>query len=217
MEYTVLEKSKVNHTLQVTSFGGCGTTMLIDWLRSQGLQLPLEEDCGEWKHAASPPLPNKYNLPLGFRAIYLVGSPRLALLSIFRRNIHYYHAWRMGATANPTPDLFRDNPEWGLAEYIQNGQDYFQIEQQFDNWTTSPYFVRQYPIMIINNWDMWHDESLERLLAFVGLPTNFKSAFPAQKDRLTICDNKHEESIKLVEMYTRLSEKISRFSGCTVI
>ncbi|MEB3323553.1 MAG: hypothetical protein VKI81_12080 [Synechococcaceae cyanobacterium] len=180
----ILRRQSISHHLQVTSFGGSGTTMLLQFFASQQLPIPSEHDSGVWKHLPSPPTPSRYVLPSDFRAVYLVSDPVGALLSLFRRGVHMAHAVRMQSERNwPDSFLLRDepNPPWGLRDFVSLGRDCFGLTDQFHAWTGCEHSKRGYPIALVRYEFLW--EHLADLFSFVGLPVSRIKLFPARRNR----------------------------------
>src|SRR5918996_628142 len=72
------ELSRIRHTIQVTSFGGCGTTALYDHVAAAGLDVPKTFGQFPSKHQRIPPDPEQ--VPANFRVVYICGDPRNAVL-----------------------------------------------------------------------------------------------------------------------------------------
>ena len=67
----------VHHRVQVTSFGGSGTTALADHLLAAGVDLPKTPGFFPFKHQRVPPPGSA--VPTGFRVVYPFGDPRNAV------------------------------------------------------------------------------------------------------------------------------------------
>ncbi|XOF32206.1 MAG: hypothetical protein ACL93V_09090 [Candidatus Electrothrix sp. YB6] len=199
---------QVEHTVQVTSFGGAGTTMLLEFLQEQGVKVPQEFDSGIWKHLPEPPCVSRYQLPSDFRAVYLTADPIDALLSVFRRGYHMAHAVRMQSAARwPGHFLMRDEPDppWGLHDFLAEKRDCFGIYDQFKAWTTSPPQRRGYQIMLLKYERLWNH--IEELYAFLGLPPERLCQFPAHKERMPNPLNTMSNRLKLLEIYGDLAQQ----------
>jgi hypothetical protein len=158
--------------------------MLLRFLASEGLPIPLEDDSGIWKHLPRPPRRDEYAIPQEFRAIYLVSDPIDAVLSVFRRGFHMAHAVRMQSEKNwPQSFVLRDDPDavWGLADYVKLGRDCFGIIEQYEAWTSCSPHDRSYPIAVVKYEAMW--DCLGELYDFIGLPRSRLVYFPARKGR----------------------------------
>lgn len=132
---------EVHHTVQVTSFGGSGTTALIDHLRALGLGLP--ESPGQWpfKHQRHPPDPAA--VPRDFRVIYLLGDPRDAVVSLFRRDYQHGHfAGMHGREPGPTEAATLQN----LDSFLAGATDLYDIEGHLDAWR---HRAAGYPVLFI--------------------------------------------------------------------
>jgi len=209
----------VLHTVQVTSFGGSGTKMLRDWLQEQGAALPSEHDSGIWKHLPAPPTKDRYQIPEGYKVLYLISDPVESLLSVFRRGYHMWHAVRMASQARwPEGFLLEDHPtrpNWGIKEFLSVRSDCFGIHDHFRNWTTSHSAERGYPIMVLKYETMW--EHLEEMGAFLGLRTSQVGRFPERRER-TKRDKELEAARPMLEaIYGDLAGEIREFPGLQVI
>jgi hypothetical protein len=166
-----------HHTVQVTSFGGAGTSMLCRFLERNGADLPqtvvpnnVEKDWAPWKHMRMPP-PDQW-VPDDFRAIYVVSDPRNAIVSVFRRGYQYAHVQRMDGLVE------QFHPSMGLSEYLNLGIDPFQLEDHFEQWTQCD---RDYPILIVKYDHLW--DRIGKIVEFAGLPEHAKHDFPERRAR----------------------------------
>lgn len=150
----------VRHQVQITSFGGSGTTALTQSFLDAGLDLPPGPAQWPHKHLRRPPTSDA--VPAGFRVVYPVGDPRDAVLSVFRRGIQDGH-WR-GLhhidPATPTPDRLAD-----LESFLAAGIDDFGLADHLERWRHHP---PGYPVMFVR-FDLI-DDAWDDLAAFVGLP-----------------------------------------------
>lgn len=101
-------------TYSVTSFGGVGSTFLLEWLKGlqRAAQLPAASGCpsllhgrlrhlvschinddGPFKHLADPAVLSAFGP--SHRAVYIVGSPTHAVASVFRRRFQCWHFHRL--------------------------------------------------------------------------------------------------------------------------
>jgi hypothetical protein len=210
---------EIDHTVQVTSFGGSGTTMLLEFLQAQGVEVPREPDWGIWKHLPSPPTTAEYVIPADFRAVYLISDPVDALLSVFRRRFHIWHALRMQSKPFwPSGFRMEDSPEepnWGMREFLALNADCFGLERQFSNWTNCPYKLRGYAMMVIKYERLW--DNLPRVLDFVGLPKDRLIDFPARRDRTTTPGASDSDRAALEVLYERLRDAIASLPECSII
>lgn len=162
---------RITHTLQVTSFGGAGTTMLYSFLASTNADLPeSNHDWIPWKHMTEPP--SDRDVPDGFRAIYLFSNPMNAVLSVFRRGYQHWHAQRM------VKDESAWNDQWELEDMLQLDHDPFSMDKHFRAWAEAD---RSYPILLIRFDALW--DRLPELLAFAGIRSAHHGDFPERKPR----------------------------------
>jgi hypothetical protein len=175
------------HDLQLCSYGGVATSFLLQFLISQGLNLPEESDSGIWKHMRQPPLRKQYGDYMGsnYRCVYLVGSPVEAVLSVFRRQFHVFHIDRMQVKKDSLPahwNLANEHANWHLQDYVAERRDIFGLEAHFDNWTKSS-SERDYQIFIVKFEKLW--EYLPQLFDFLGLDSLAMQNFPKRRERRT--------------------------------
>lgn len=135
------ELPAIRHTVQVTSFGGSGTTSLCEHLARAGLDLPQTPGHFPFKHRRVPPHADE--VPAGFRVVYLVGDPRNALVSVFGRGFQGGHY--LGMRLQP-PSAAVDARLATLEAFLEAGIDDFALEDHVDRWLGAG--DRGYPIVV---------------------------------------------------------------------
>ena len=195
-----------NHTLQVTSLGGTGTTMLYRFLEDYDADVPKDtHDWIPWKHQRTPPADSKVSR--GFRALYLFGNPMNAVLSVFRRGYQHWHVERMDG------DVDAWDKSWDLEEFLAQGHDHFRMERHFLNWTQAD---RSYPILLLNFDALW--ERLPEVFAFLGLPSSAMGEFPERRERHSDWLSQPTQIRRdLKDMYGSLQERIECTSDFRII
>ena len=123
------DAERLDHTVQVTSFGGAGTTALCDHLDARGVDLQRGPGHWPWKHRRRRPDPGA--VPVGFRAVYLVGDPRDTILSLFRRGYQRGHYEALHEQA-PPPDVARRIGD--LEHFLAGGVDDFELADHVARW-----------------------------------------------------------------------------------
>ena len=120
---------RVRHRLQVTSFGGSGTTALVEHLVLVGADLPRTPGGFPFKHQPHPPAVDA--VPVGFRTVFPFGDPRDAVLSVFRRDIQgaHYRGMRLRR-----PDALAAGRLADLEAYLAGGVDELGVVDQFRAW-----------------------------------------------------------------------------------
>ncbi len=151
---------RVLHTVQVTSFGGSGTSALCEHLLDAGV--PLQPGPAQWpfKHLRYPP--SRDEVPDGFRVVYPLADPRDAVLSVFRRGLqvgHYRSLWGYEPGAEVLARL-RDRDS-----FLEAGIDDFGLRDHMHRWLEHP---PGYEVMFIR-YDRL-SEAWSELATFVGLP-----------------------------------------------
>ena len=154
---------KFEHTLQVTSYGGSGTTALIRYFTEAELDLPKTPDHFPYKHTSGPPAADQ--VPAGFRVVYVYADPRDAVVSLFRRGLQV-GAYRIFHMVDAPPEI--EARLQTLDAYVAAGVDDFALEQHVDNWLHHP---PGYPVMFLRFDDLpgcW-----PAVRDFVGLPESY--------------------------------------------
>lgn len=221
--FTPLDKAtkmKPKHTIQVTSYGGCGTTTIYDFLDRLNLDIPTEKDYGTWKHIYIPPSIVRRE----FKAIYIFGNPLNVILSLFRRQFQIFHLERMGIkpferntkalTINeyvnkyPYLQIFSS-----LEKYIAHNYDYYRLDEHFTNWTTSK---RHYPIMVVKYETLWNH--LDEIFKFLGIPDSEITNFPKQHKRNSVWQ-KQPQTIKkkLLNIYGNIYNKTTNYDEIKIL
>ena len=150
---------RVTHTVQVTSFGGSGTTALCAHLLAAGVDLQPGPAQWPFKHRRQPP--SAHEVPEGFRVLYLVGDPRDAVLSIFRRNLQVGHYGALHGRP-PEPEVMQRLET--LETFLAAGIDDFDLAGHVDGWLHHP---AGYPVLFVR-YDRL-PEVWDEVNAFVGL------------------------------------------------
>jgi hypothetical protein len=152
---------RITHTVQVTSFGGSGTTALCEHLIAGGVDLQPGPAQWPFKHRRQPPRADE--VPDGFRVIYLVGDPRDAVLSVFRRSRQVDHFRSLNGTDPDTPSRERLRT---LETFLAAGVDDFRLADHLRGWMDHPDGYRVLFVRYERLAEAWEDVS-----AFAGLPS----------------------------------------------
>jgi hypothetical protein len=145
------ELARVHHRVQITSFGGSGTTALYEHLLDAGVDVPTTPGSFPFKHQRVPPPSG--SVPAGFRVLYPFGDPRNAVVSVFRRGFQGGH-YRGMRLRKPPPEV--DDRLATLEQFLAAGIDDFEMEDHFDRWHESN--ACDYPVLflryedLLNNW-----------------------------------------------------------------
>src|SRR5690606_9327806 len=120
---------RIDHTVQVTSFGGSGTTALCGYLLARGVDLQKGPAQWPFKHRRFPPSADE--VPDGFRVVYIVSDPRDAIVSIFRRD---YQLGHYAALREEQPDDEAARRLASLDAFLDAGHDEFRLADHFARW-----------------------------------------------------------------------------------
>lgn len=177
---------KITHTVQVTSFGGSGTTALCGHLLDAGVDLQPGPAQWPFKHQRDPPRGDE--VPEGFRVIYPVGDPRDAVLSVFRRRLQVAHYL---ALHGKEPDAEASERLETLETFLAGDTDEFALAEHLEGWLGHP---PGYPVLFLRYdrlRDVWNE-----VTTFIGLApdhsplpvrarkSDWRSSPPAVRERL---------------------------------
>ena len=150
----------IRHHVQITSFGGSGTTALSNSFAVAGLDLPPGPAQWPHKHLRRPPTADE--VPADFRVVYPLADPRDAVLSVFRRGIQDGH-WR--ALHYVPPEVPTPEGLATLTAFLERGVDELALMDHLRGWIAHP---AGYPVMFVR-FDLI-DEAWDEIARFVGLP-----------------------------------------------
>ena len=124
---------RIDHTVQVTSFGGAGTTALVQRFLDAGVDLQRGPAQWPFKHRRKPPTADE--VPPGFRVVYVVADPRDAVLSIFRRHLQIGHYAALHGTQ---PGAEIRGHLASLDAFLNHGVDLFELGDHVNGWLEHP-------------------------------------------------------------------------------
>lgn len=114
--------------------GGCATWAIGRFI-GENIDRPQKNNV----HARSHEM--REYIPPHSKILYLYSDPREAILSFKRRDFFkmpYTHCIHLNGDVN---GMKTKRTGWTLKEFIDNGVDFFQLEQHFQSWYESPYNV----------------------------------------------------------------------------
>lgn len=190
----------------ISSFGGTGSTALMEYAQQYiAINSPHNQD--GYKHLLSPP---KHGTNLD-KAVLVIGDPRNATISLFKRGFARTHCQRL----NPLIGyLTPARVFYSLDNYLLNGKDLFGFEACLSNWLKQAN-KRNYPIMIIKYESLWHN--LPELLEFINIPVSALNDFPKELPRKA--DWKELDGAQqtlMQKLYGPLSEFIQSLDDCFI-
>ncbi len=166
-----------NVEIVVASFGGVGTTFLMDYLsKYKKTNFPCDRDL--LKHSPVPPI--SFNREIRF--LYVYGDPITATVSLFRRKYHHWQAEKLTRYSHQR-DL-NILPQTSLAEYATNKVDSFEFRNHFFNWYDN---YLAHPTMFIRYESIF--DNVRPLVDFLGLPSSAIDDFPKRKKRQSSLNN----------------------------
>lgn len=201
------------HRIQVASSGGCGTTLIYNFLRRIKEDIPKEPDAGIWKHMCYPPATPEnpdFQLRKDYKAVYVFGNPLNSVNSLFKRKHHVHHLKRMGF------DTIL-NVRMTLQNYLDNNkEDIFHLQEHFNNWITCPKKGRDYPILLLKYETLF--DHLPELLDFLEIPQEKLPLFPKKRQRLSIFQSLPKEmQEQLHEIYGNLAKEVEKHPEFKII
>ena len=196
----------IDHTLQVTSYGGSGTTALIRYFTAAELDLPKSPDHFPFKHTSGPPKADE--VPAGFRVVYVYADPRDAVVSLFRRGLQV-GAYRIFHLVDAPPEI--EARLQTLDEYLATGIDDFALQQHVDNWLQHP---SGYPVMFLRFDDLpgcW-----PAVRDFVGLPESYP-CLEIRPRRSPLSKLDETTQARLTAMYQGVLDRLSALPSAYVV
>ncbi|WKN29783.1 hypothetical protein PZB74_12480 [Porifericola rhodea] len=187
-----------NIEVVLSSFGGVGTTFLLDFI-SQYRRTNDPHDKDGLKHCPYPPLSFNKNI----KYVYVFGSPVKAVISLFRRQIYVAHSHKM-LRFHPQSKPLSNNTT--LEEYAHLLDDKFKFENHFNQWLQhSPY-----QILFIRYNAIW--DHIDEILSFLDIPLSEKGKFPAKKERASNNIDLDDKTLSnLHTLYMRFESQLSNF------
>jgi hypothetical protein len=201
------EMASIRHTLQVTSYGGSGTSALYEHLLGAGADIPMTIGQFPFKHQRIPPADAE--VPAGFRVVYLFADPRNAVVSLFRRGFQGGH-YRGMRLQKPTPEA--EHRLIDLDHFLDAQVDDFELADHFERWHARA--SRTYPVLFLryealgdawptvrdflglsadvpclpiraraSEWQLLPDDARERLEVMYGDMARLLAALPAVEVR----------------------------------
>jgi len=195
----------VDFDVVVTSYGGVGTTFIIDFIK-QHYRINDKDDKDKLKHLPYPPLSINNNQ----KFIYLFGDPLMAAVSLFRRNLQYSHSKKiirgLRNRQQPIPATMT------IEQFASGGVDRFYFQEHFSNWYKS---LHTNPVLFLRYETLY--DNLEKIFDFLDLPRELVTMFPPFKTRES---NKLELSANTLEqlqmIYHEFNSELKQIPDMTV-
>lgn len=166
---TVYVEKKIE--VLVCSYGGTGTTMLIEFLSRYFCCNSADDEDG-LKHTDRVPVSRNPNL----RIVYIYCDPVDAVYSLFRRGFFALHSRKL---LRGHPEISRLSESSSLEAYAREQVDRFQFEAHFSRWRSAPQY---FPVFFMRFERLW--DNLPELFEFLGIPATEMGKFPQQRRRL---------------------------------
>ncbi len=191
----------INYDAVIASHGGCGTTMLLEFLAKQCYTVNRPYLCPKpyhcLKHAGAPLAGRVHSA----RFIYLFSNPLAAVRSLYHRAYAFEHAVYMHAGLRR---LFYPAVAKTLKGYAEQGKDTLLIERHFNSW----YQARlSKPVLLLRYETLW--DNLGVLFDFLELPAAARNHFPKCRQRTSITATLPPEvTAGLNRIYGKFVEKL---------
>ncbi|MCC5907269.1 MAG: sulfotransferase domain-containing protein [Balneolaceae bacterium] len=190
------------------SYGGVGTSfMLRFFFNYKKTNDPYDRD--SLKHLAKPP----DDLPSGVKVIYIYGDPKLAVISLFRRNFQETHSHKLlnGLGKKQSPIA----KELTIEEYAAKRVDLFNFREHFFNWYRADL---QNPVLFLRYETLFNH--LDFLFEFMDMPNFAQDYFPQKKKResvdLVLSEEIHQNLDKIYSPFADELNKLKPLVSCQV-
>ncbi|GFR46788.1 hypothetical protein Agub_g8419, partial [Astrephomene gubernaculifera] len=160
--------------VQISSFGGVGSTQLSNHLNAYGITTNLLTDADNLRHCPRPPVYDNTNTASTSgssgsshvrrprHVVYLYGDPLAAVASHYRRGHACHQAQKTcGQPSCLSPATFPPSFE----EYVSRGEDLFGLEAHFHNWLTARL---EYPLVMLRYERMFEPGVASRLFQLLA-------------------------------------------------
>ena len=203
MIFRLPQKKPVLET-HIVSYGGVGTTLLINFLSNYTkTNHPHNQD--GLKHKIKP---SKFNR--ASKNIFVLGDPVLTIISLFKRGIYYHHAIGIQNQLKIKTKIPQD---LDLSQYSNCNKDIFYFERFIDNWILNNYEVELLVVKFDSIWD-----HLNELQEYLNLPHSIISSFPKKRQRnSTLQDLDKDDIEKLTKTYCGTIRKIEQMQELFII
>jgi hypothetical protein len=193
----------------VVSWGGVGSTFLIDFIEKNGLKVNSKDDTDNRgkdghlylsgiKHVTHPEhsIFEKYQIK---KVIFLYDDIYDSIVSLFNRSYQYHQIIKLnnGNDMNASPDL-------SLDEFLQQNQDLFMFQRFYENWR---YTKKPYPCLYLKGQELYKHRY--QICKFLGLDPS--QSFNATKHVRNSCsqDLSKVHRQQLENMYGGFNEFIN--------
>ena len=188
----------------VTSFGGVGTTFLLEHLaKFRVTNHPYDAD--GLKHLPVPPISRHENV----RFLYVFGDPVSATISLFRRGFQRPQSKKLlRYRISPSPVTAGAT----LDEYARAGIDRFRFRFHFYNWYGG-YLV--HPTLFVRYETIFNN--LSAIVEFLDLPQEFIDSFPKRRVRTSEGIDIRPETMATLElMYGGFAKELGNLPDTVV-
>ena len=155
----------------VVSYGGVGTTTIIDFL-SGYIRTNSKGDEDGYKHLPLPPISFRKDV----RFVYIFGDPVEAAVSLFRRGYQRRQSkmlQRWSGDFSPIPTSM------SIDEYLDQGVDLLRFQTHFLNWHDR--YLSCVPTLFLKYETLFEDAAI--LGEFLGLPQEALNDYPKRRPR----------------------------------
>lgn len=205
MNFTLPIVVPKNVEVVVASFGGVGTTFLMDYI-AQYKTTNFSCDRDQIKHSPIPPICFNRNI----RFVYVYGNPVVATISLFRRGYHQWQSEKLSKYDRNQTTL--TSREISLEEYASLKTDLFNFHTHFYNWFEK-YLV--HPTMFIRYESIF--DNIEPLVKFLDLPESAIENFPKKKERKSSLDEVPPKTLnELEQLYSQFSHELESLNDIEI-
>jgi len=229
----------------INSYGGAGTTVLIEQLRQSGVSLIFDgtdetKEAKIFKHFRMPVpsdcLGKRYENGKSMKitkAIYLYANPIDAIKTFYRKRQYQVDneitqsgssgSWVTLHCFNIAGNFKELSDEWNIEHYAAELQDYLCLESHFCHWASAEKlrssghsgYQKANYPIMYLKYESLW-ENLEKVRSFLGLSEEFVDNFPPKRERQNF-DIDDECYNNLMKTYARLIDMQNSWPDCVIL
>ena len=191
------DNSYKNLDVYVVSWGGVGTTAIMDFLLDYNIKINCLHDFDKIKHINSPNHEKLKNIKIK-KTIFIYDDVINSILSLWRRKFQHKQLRKI---TDGKETLGKDG---SLTKYCDNNRDLFKFQTFFNNWIKNE---KEYPCIFIKGQQLYKYKY--HILKFLDLPMNIEFNIFHHKRSVNWRNKKEDKNIKrLYSIYGEFNDYI---------